>query len=263
MLKYVLAGVVALGIGGSTLVYAQQRGDGPRIASSSATSVPRRDECAGPRGVSRCPHRGRARRASADARSGQELAGGRDRGARSRRSCAPTSARRTARSAAIATSASIRSSACNHRADEMAALAAGMKQVAEAADPLYKSLDDGQKRRLAMLTRLGMRDRFMQPHGRRDRGRDGHRWHERRQERQDRRDRRNAGPRRRPDHGSKDGSCPGPETGKAAGKPAAFSLGIRGLNEAGEADLFALQAPSRFATAPRLHGPFPDGRSGA
>src|SRR5262245_49756361 len=30
MLKYVLAGVVVLGIGGSTLVYAQQRWDGPR-----------------------------------------------------------------------------------------------------------------------------------------------------------------------------------------------------------------------------------------
>jgi hypothetical protein len=39
------------------------------------------------------------------------------------------------------------------RADTMAATAAAMKKVAEAADPLYKTLDDGQKRRLAVLTR--------------------------------------------------------------------------------------------------------------
>jgi LTXXQ motif family protein len=38
------------------------------------------------------------------------------------------------------------------RADSMAATAAAMKKIADAADPLYKTLDDGQKRRLAMLT---------------------------------------------------------------------------------------------------------------
>jgi hypothetical protein len=43
------------------------------------------------------------------------------------------------------------------RADSMAASAAAMKKIAEAADPLYKTLDDGQKRRLAVLTRM---DRF-------------------------------------------------------------------------------------------------------
>ena len=32
-----------------------------------------------------------------------------------------------------------------------------MKKIADAADPLYKTLDDGQKRRLAVLTRM---DRF-------------------------------------------------------------------------------------------------------
>lgn len=36
-------------------------------------------------------------------------------------------------------------------ADTMAATAAAMKKVADAADPLYKSLDDGQKRRLRVL----------------------------------------------------------------------------------------------------------------
>ena len=40
------------------------------------------------------------------------------------------------------------------RADTMAATAAAMKKIADAADPLYKTLDDGQKRRLAVLTRM-------------------------------------------------------------------------------------------------------------
>jgi hypothetical protein len=62
------------------------------------------------------------------------------------------------------------------RADTMAASAAAMKKIAEAADPLYKTLDDSQKRRLAVLTRM---DRFG--------GRDG--WHHRRFEREMRGDR--------------------------------------------------------------------------
>ena len=40
------------------------------------------------------------------------------------------------------------------RADTMATMAAAMKRIAEAADPLYKTLDDGQKRRLNVLTRM-------------------------------------------------------------------------------------------------------------
>jgi hypothetical protein len=43
------------------------------------------------------------------------------------------------------------------RADTMAVTAAAMKRIADAADPLYKTLDDGQKRRLAMLTHMGGR----------------------------------------------------------------------------------------------------------
>ena len=44
------------------------------------------------------------------------------------------------------------------RADTMATTAAAMKRIADAADPLYKTLDDGQKRRLAILTHMS--DRF-------------------------------------------------------------------------------------------------------
>ena len=43
-------------------------------------------------------------------------------------------------------------------ADNMATMAAAMKKIADAADPLYKTLDDGQKRRLAVLTRFGGRE---------------------------------------------------------------------------------------------------------
>ena len=40
------------------------------------------------------------------------------------------------------------------RADNMAASATALKKIADAADPLYKTLDDGQKRRLAILTHM-------------------------------------------------------------------------------------------------------------
>ena len=40
------------------------------------------------------------------------------------------------------------------RADNMATMAAALKKIADAADPLYKTLDDGQKRRLAVLTHM-------------------------------------------------------------------------------------------------------------
>lgn len=50
------------------------------------------------------------------------------------------------------------------RADNMSATATSLKRIADAADPLYKSLDEGQKRRLATLTRMGG------PHGGRGHG---------------------------------------------------------------------------------------------
>ncbi|MCP3464626.1 Spy/CpxP family protein refolding chaperone [Bradyrhizobium sp. CCGUVB23] len=56
------------------------------------------------------------------------------------------------------------------RADDMGATSAALKKIADAADPLYKTLDEGQKRRLAVLTRHqgpfggeeGWRHRFME-----------------------------------------------------------------------------------------------------
>jgi hypothetical protein len=38
------------------------------------------------------------------------------------------------------------------RADNLAATSAALGKIADAADPLYKTLDDAQKRRLAILT---------------------------------------------------------------------------------------------------------------
>lgn len=46
------------------------------------------------------------------------------------------------------------------RAEHMAATAAALKRIADAADPLYKTLDEGQKRRLAFLTKMGGEHRF-------------------------------------------------------------------------------------------------------
>lgn len=70
------------------------------------------------------------------------------------------------------------------RADTMATSAAAMKKIADAADPLYKTLDDAQKRRLAVLTRMdGGGDRWYQRRFERDMDRD------RDDDRRDRRDR--------------------------------------------------------------------------
>ena len=66
------------------------------------------------------------------------------------------------------------------RADNMSASGAALKKIADAADPLYKTLDEGQKRRLKILTHMehrfdgnggGWRHRF-EHDGDRDRDRD-------------------------------------------------------------------------------------------
>jgi LTXXQ motif family protein len=66
------------------------------------------------------------------------------------------------------------------RADNMAASATALKKIADAADPLYKTLDDGQKRRLEILTHYGRfggeggwRHRWMDRERDRDGDRDG------------------------------------------------------------------------------------------
>ena len=45
-------------------------------------------------------------------------------------------------------------------ADMMSERATGLKRLADASEPLYRSLDDGQKRRLQILTRQAMGPHF-------------------------------------------------------------------------------------------------------
>jgi zinc resistance-associated protein len=59
------------------------------------------------------------------------------------------------------------------QADRMTARATAVKGLADAVEPLYKSLDDGQKHRFAMLLRMDARHGFHRHHH-------GHRrWHDR------------------------------------------------------------------------------------
>ncbi|WP_068032088.1 Spy/CpxP family protein refolding chaperone [Rhodoplanes sp. Z2-YC6860] len=53
------------------------------------------------------------------------------------------------------------------RADAMTARAAGLKKLADASEPLYKSLDDGQKHRFSALIRMGGRGGMEHHHWRR------------------------------------------------------------------------------------------------
>jgi len=50
-------------------------------------------------------------------------------------------------------------------ADAMTQRAANLKKLADASEPLYKSLDDAQKRRFAALIRMGGRDGHFHRHG--------------------------------------------------------------------------------------------------
>jgi hypothetical protein len=59
------------------------------------------------------------------------------------------------------------------RADNMAGTAAALKKIVDAADPLYKTLDDGQKRRLKILTHMAGRFGGGWRHHESDRDRDG------------------------------------------------------------------------------------------
>ncbi|MGB6315809.1 MAG: Spy/CpxP family protein refolding chaperone [Pseudolabrys sp.] len=63
----------------------------------------------------------------------------------------------------------------NLRADVMGQRATGLKKLADAAGPLYKSLDDSQKHRFVMLARLGDRQGGRGHRGQmwQHRGRDG------------------------------------------------------------------------------------------
>lgn len=52
-------------------------------------------------------------------------------------------------------------------ADAMTATGASLKQLADAAEPLYRTFDDGQKRRFGLLLRMGRQGPDGPPRGRR------------------------------------------------------------------------------------------------
>ncbi len=175
MLKYALAGVAALAIGGSTLVYAQQqtgRDSRPGISQEDRSAMLDARIAAVRAGLKLSPEQEKnwpaveaAVRDLIKIRTDQRQL---RRDARANRDQRPDPVERL-----------------RTQADSMAAMATSMKRVVDAADPLYKSLDDGQKRRLALLTRVGARAEMGNRMERRDRqfrgerGERGQRWHHR------------------------------------------------------------------------------------
>jgi len=157
MLKVMLAGATALAIAGSTLVYAQQRPDAPdAVAQDRREHHPRWQMSA------------EDAQAFSDARIAGLKAGLRLTGEQEKSWPAVEAAMRELAKDRIARMEERRKereargdqprerdmvAALRQRAETMSKRATGLARLADAAEPLYKTLDDGQKRRLAMLTR--------------------------------------------------------------------------------------------------------------
>lgn len=157
MLKVMLAGATALAIAGSTLVYAQQRPGGP----DGATQDQRGHH-------SRWQMSAEDAQAFSDARIAGLKAGLRLTPDQEKSWPAIETALRDLSKDRIERMEQRRKerearkdqprdrdmvAGLRKRADIMSKRATGLARLADAAEPLYKSLDDGQKRRLAMLTR--------------------------------------------------------------------------------------------------------------
>ena len=152
MLKAILAGTTALVIAGSSLVYAQQRQGRPEIGRGQ----PNIEDM----------------RAFAEARLGALKAGlmltpDQERNwpafEQAARELAKTRLDRinafmTARRDRQQPNGADPTERMRRRAAVMSETGAALKKLADATDPLYKSLDDSQKRRFAVLSRLGGRD---------------------------------------------------------------------------------------------------------
>lgn len=143
MLKTVLAGATVLALAGGSLVYAHQRGDGGPRAHHWQMSEQDRSAFADARiaalkaGLKLTPDQEKnwpaletALRERAKARSDR-----REARAQADRPTDPVERLRM-------------------RAERMSERGASLKRLADAAAPLYQSLDEGQKRRFAMLARL-------------------------------------------------------------------------------------------------------------
>jgi hypothetical protein len=164
MWKAVVAGTAALAIAGSTLVYAQQRGrqDGPRRWQPSTEDMRAFGEArlAGLK-AGLALNADQEKNWPAFEQAAREMSK-----LRVDRLSAAMNARRSGQPPVTDPAERLR-----QRATAMSESGAALKKLADATDPLYKSLDDSQKRRFAMLGRLaGPR---MGGHGGEFRGRDG------------------------------------------------------------------------------------------
>jgi hypothetical protein len=147
MKKFAIAGVAALAIAGSTVVYAQHRpwfGEhmrGMQLSTEDRAALTDARIAAVKTGLKLTPDQDKLWPPVEDAvRQFAKL--------RVERASARMNAQRDDTQPADPVTR------LRQRADAMTATAAAMKKIADAADPLYKTLDEGQKRRLAVLTRL-------------------------------------------------------------------------------------------------------------
>lgn len=151
MLKYVLAGTTALAIAGASIAYAQQpAGHGPRMGWQRTAE----DVAA----------LGDARIAALKA--GLKLTSDQEKNWPAVETALRDIAKqRTDRFAARGTANAQQPTdpieRLTQRAQRMEQNGSSLKKLADAAGPLYKSLDDGQKHRFMVLARLGMGDHQM------------------------------------------------------------------------------------------------------
>lgn len=159
MKKIILASVAAVAIIGSTAVYAQHRHHHHRMSTEDRSAFVDAKIAAVKAGLKLTPEQekmwppveaavrdfAKQRIARANARASEREALRAERDQKGSQDGKAASADQTRDPMAR----------LRDRADSMAETAAGLKKIADAADPLYKSLDDGQKRRLTVLTRMG------------------------------------------------------------------------------------------------------------
>lgn len=147
MWKSVLAGTTALAIAGTSLVYAQQGPAGPDRAQRWKPSA------------ADISAFGDARIAAVHA--GLKLTAEQEKNWSAVESALRDLAKQRSERYAARASANRPADAIERmalRAEVMTQRGAALKKLADAAVPLYKSLDEGQKNRFTMLARLGGRD---------------------------------------------------------------------------------------------------------
>lgn len=156
MKKAILAGVVALAIAGSTAVYAHQYHPGShhrvQLSPQDRTAIADARIAAVHAGLTLTPDQEKLWPPVEKAiRDFAKL--------RIDRAAAKMQAKKERKSEAKNDDAEKRApvdqvARLRAHSDRMAETAAALKKIADAADPLYKTLDDGQKRRLMVLTRM-------------------------------------------------------------------------------------------------------------